>query len=339
MPVKYDPYADPTFINNFIFDFCTENNEKIDFLQTVLGYCLSGEISGQCGFIFCGRGTNGKSALIELLKEIFGDFFDTASKDVWLTGSNRNSGGPSPHIADLVNKRISVCDEIPPKSAIDEGQFKLITGSSHFKARQLYDSFVTYINYVKPVLFCNPPLPQASTAFSLWRRIIVFVCETTYVNHPSQIKDTKTYKLSDPTINIKLKNPVNLSAFLNWLIIGAVRFYQQGLKAPQCIMDAVNAYKDDNDPIKEFFDIYYEQTNNSSDRVSKPETYNNYTSWFNNNADANEKLLSRKEFIAEFTKKAIRIMKSNGNEFYTGIKAKIVTQTNNQISTSEFLSI
>ena len=40
----------------------------IDYAQQLLGYCLSGSSVAKAFFIFCGKGNNGKTTLMEMMK-------------------------------------------------------------------------------------------------------------------------------------------------------------------------------------------------------------------------------------------------------------------------------
>jgi len=336
-PVTYNPNADSNLINKFINDFCSEEQEKISCLQTILGYCITGEIREQRSFIFSGLGANGKSILILLLKTLFGDCYTMSPKDLWIKSGIRSTGGPLPHLAELENKRISLCDEIDSDSTLDEGQINYITGSSVIKGRGLYNNPLEFPNYIKLLLFCNPPLPKCSDRDATWRRPVLFNCDTTFVENTSQIIDPIKHKLKDKNLGEELCTPENLSAFLNWLIIGSKRYYQLGLYIPPCIINSIQQYKDDNDPIKEFFDIHYEQSKNCKDRISKPDTYKKYQTWFAENADNNMTQLSRRDFHASFSKKAIKIVPHRGTENYIGIKEKFII-SNSQSSTLNLLA-
>ena len=71
-PYNYDPFATcPTFMN-FLDQILLHNKSLINFIQLILGYCLSWDVSQQVMFFFFGNGENGKSTLLEVFREISG---------------------------------------------------------------------------------------------------------------------------------------------------------------------------------------------------------------------------------------------------------------------------
>jgi len=329
LPVDYNPNADLTFIKKFMFDFCTENQEKIDCLQTILGYCLTGETKEQKAFIFFGTGSNGKSALIKLMRRLWDPCYDVATRDTWMSGGIRNSGGPSPHLAKLFDKRISVLDEADKNSILNEGQFKLLTGGDCIESRFLNANYSTIPIYFKMLLFCNLPLPECSTDDAVWRRIIAWICETTYVEDPSQISKPIKQKLKDPNIYNEIQKEENISAFLNWLIEGAVRYYKNGLYIPKCVKDTINQYKQDNDPLIPFIeqccDIdpnFKSKGSKSKFYVYKTDIFKNYLEWSTNPENTGIKILTPKEFHAAMTTKFGKPKMRDGYPVYKGISFK-----------------
>ena len=71
-PYNYEPFATcPTFMN-FLDQILLHNKPVINFIQQILGYCLTWDVSHQVMFFFYGSGENGKSTLLEVFREIAG---------------------------------------------------------------------------------------------------------------------------------------------------------------------------------------------------------------------------------------------------------------------------
>ena len=63
--------------NNFLYFLDTimdGNQEMIDYLQKLVGYCLTGSISEKAIFIFYGHGQNGKSTFLRVLHDLMGEY-------------------------------------------------------------------------------------------------------------------------------------------------------------------------------------------------------------------------------------------------------------------------
>ncbi len=73
-PVLYDPDAlCPTWMA-FLLEIMGGHVDLVEYLQRIIGYCLTGDISEQKIIICYGTGSNGKSTLIETIHALLGDY-------------------------------------------------------------------------------------------------------------------------------------------------------------------------------------------------------------------------------------------------------------------------
>jgi len=61
-----------------------ENQEMIDYLQKIVGNCLTGSISERAIFIFYGHGRNGKSTFLRVLQDLMGDYIKQQTTKVFM---------------------------------------------------------------------------------------------------------------------------------------------------------------------------------------------------------------------------------------------------------------
>ena len=71
-------------MKHFISSIMCDKKENVKYLQKILGYCLTGETNAQSFFIFWGRGSNGKSLLLNLLDKILDKAYKPASKEIFV---------------------------------------------------------------------------------------------------------------------------------------------------------------------------------------------------------------------------------------------------------------
>jgi len=64
---SYDPNAKCPRFEKFALEIMRGDKELAAFLQRVVGYCLTGDMSAQCFFVFYGHGANGKTTLLNTL--------------------------------------------------------------------------------------------------------------------------------------------------------------------------------------------------------------------------------------------------------------------------------
>jgi putative DNA primase/helicase len=74
LPLDYDEKAGCPLWLNFLEKTFAVESDIISFLQRVLGYSLSGDMSEQCFFILYGEGANGKSTLLETIRFTLGSY-------------------------------------------------------------------------------------------------------------------------------------------------------------------------------------------------------------------------------------------------------------------------
>jgi putative DNA primase/helicase len=79
-----DQDAQFEIIENFMSELFNGNEQMVRYMQTLLGYCLTGHTSERSLFVWWGEGANGKGTLSNILKKILGKFHVSCSKDVFI---------------------------------------------------------------------------------------------------------------------------------------------------------------------------------------------------------------------------------------------------------------
>ncbi len=253
IPTEYIPGKRDERFTNYIREIMLEDRTDIltmtNFLQTLLGYTISGDNSiHKLLIVFCGSGDNSKSTLINLLCKILGFFVRTAGSSVLL--SKKDPRQADPELDELKTCRIAALAEFPDNQPIDHAIMKRITGGDEVRSRSLNKDGGPWMPLFCPIISANNPPLCTGDAQSLKRILMV-----SFLAHFTDNPD-----INDPThrkINHKLylKNDVDiLQAGLAWLIEGAVNFHQNGLVIPKQVTDATNSYRSSMDIFDLFFD-------------------------------------------------------------------------------------
>src|SRR5262249_46000953 len=125
-PTVYDSDAKCPLWEEFLVTIFARNVNVIEFLQRLLGYCLTGDVSEQILAIFWGTGANGKSTLINTILTMLGeDYAIKASRDLFL--SRKQDNHPT-QMARLFGRRLVVCTETHEGARLDEALVKELTG-------------------------------------------------------------------------------------------------------------------------------------------------------------------------------------------------------------------
>lgn len=167
-----------------------------------------------------------------MLREALGSYAAVALPSILLT---RDSGTPTNDLARLAGVRLVCCSETEDGAKLADGMVKYITSNETITARFLHKEFFEYRPQFKILLCTNhKPLTRA-TDNGLWRRLSLVPFRYT-VTENERIQDFRQRVLAP-----------ELSGVLNWVIQGAIKFNQEGLKKPKVVADAVAEYREESD--------------------------------------------------------------------------------------------
>ena len=98
---KYDPKVKPEKWIHFLETIFEGDQERIKFIQKLVGISLTGSADFQA-VIFCfGNGKNGKSTFIETLRFLFGDYFGKITSETLLSRGKYGGNTTDYDLADL----------------------------------------------------------------------------------------------------------------------------------------------------------------------------------------------------------------------------------------------
>ena len=241
-PVHYVPEAKFAVWDNFIETSTGGNSEIKEFLQVAIGYSLTGSVSEEILILIHGPTAAGKSTLLEAIKAALGDYATTADFETFI--KRKQIGGARNDIARLAGTRFVVSIEVDEGKELAEGLVKLMTGGDTVAARFLYKESFEFVPQCKLWLACNHAPRANDRDDAIWRRIIRIPFEHTI---PEEKRDPKVKQaLRDP----KIAGP----AILAWAIQGCLQWQQKGLAVPASIKTATKQYRDEQDPLKDFFE-------------------------------------------------------------------------------------
>ena len=91
-PVAYDEEAECPVWKQFLERVMDESPSKIQLLQNISGYTLTGDTREQKLFFFHGKGENGKSTYLELIRDMMGEYaMNTPTDSLMMKRGQRNS--------------------------------------------------------------------------------------------------------------------------------------------------------------------------------------------------------------------------------------------------------
>lgn len=240
---------------------CYDKDLRLLF-EEMLGYCLYTELKFQKCFMLTGSGSNGKSTILNLIKELIGfENYSTLSvqeleerfKPVQLVGKLANLG-----------------DDIPDKYLNDTSVFKsVITGGAITVERKGEQPF-NFSNRAKFIFATNNP-PKSSDKTDGFLRRIIFIPFNAKFN-----KDDVDY---DPFIEDKLLTQDSMEYLLKIAIDGLKRLLENN-KFTECdkSKNELKNFEMINNNVIEWL-----EENPKLHLEKRTTTYNNYCFWANEN--------------------------------------------------------
>lgn len=206
LPIEYDSTADCPRIKQFLKEILYE--EDIPVIQEYLGFCLLKNYSYKKSLMFLGEGDNGKSTLLNLIKEFLGPE-NIASESLQGLQYNRFAK------ARLYGKLANIYADLDDKALESTGIFKLLTGNDSIDAETKFaQRTIKFTNYAKLMYSANKlPATIDDTDAFMGRWILITFPNNFLEGNPRR----------NPNILQEITTPQELSGFLNFAIQGLQR--------------------------------------------------------------------------------------------------------------------
>ena len=242
--VAYDPAAQAPRFEQFIHEVFPGPDVSA-YIQRWAGYALTGRVREDVMAVWYGQGANGKSVLMDVLAQVFGDYAISAEPSL-LVSKVQTAGAASPDVARLVGRRLCYVNESKVGDKLNEGQVKRLVSTEKLSARGLYRDPFDFYPIAKIVLRTNNKPVVDDTSDGTWRRLHLLPFDQQF-SGPRR----------DEHLLDKLKN--ELPGILTWCVHGAAQWYAKGLAPPPVVLAATEAYRADSDEVAEWSDARVEE--------------------------------------------------------------------------------
>ena len=236
----YDPAAQCPRFELFLSEVFLGDAELAGYVQRAVGYCLTGAVSEQCLFLCYGEGENGKSALLEAVRDVLGGYAHNLPFSAF---ELHERSGISNDVAGLVSKRFVTAVETNESVRLNEGRLKALTGGDRCTARFLYAEYFSFDPTAKFWLAFNHKPRVADDSHGFWRRVRL-------IPFNARFSDGNR----DKDLPAKLK--AEASGILAWAVRGCMLWQRHGLGLPPAVSEATRVYREESDPLAEFLEGY-----------------------------------------------------------------------------------
>jgi putative DNA primase/helicase len=242
VPVRYDPAADCPRFQAFIAEIMGHDPALQEFLWLALAYSLTADVREQCLFMCYGRGSNGKTTLLNLMQRLMGEdpasgYARTISARALQQSHGNASASQNDTLSVIVGKRLVTSAELPVR-AIDAERLKALAGGDVINTRFLWGEPFDFRPVAKLFLSFNSRPHVGDDSHGFWRKVLLIPFNQCF--DPA----------AEPDLEQKLI--AELPGILTWLVSGVAVCHEYGLKTPASVIAATQTYREEIDLLNVF---------------------------------------------------------------------------------------
>ncbi|MDA0734837.1 MAG: phage/plasmid primase, P4 family [Chloroflexi bacterium] len=307
VPVQYDERAECPRWEQFLHQVFQCDEQLIGFLQRAVGYSLTGSVREQVLFLCHGSGANGKSVLLTILRHLLGDY---AMNIPFTVLELQQRPSLTNDLAAMAGRRLVTSSETNESTRLNEARIKALTGGDPITARFLYSESFTFEPVAKFWLAVNH-LPQVrDDSHGFWRRVRVLPFKQRFHGDDA-----------DQDLVDKLYR--ELPGILAWAVQGALNWQVVGLAAPEVVLMATEAYREESDELAGFINDCCVVIDGI--RVEPGKAFTQYQHWAEGQGIPLRQRLGLRTFGTRMKERFIAIS-TNGKRYYTGVGLKVQGQ-------------
>jgi P4 family phage/plasmid primase-like protien len=238
VPFDYDPEAAPPRFEEFLRQVLPDPEVRA-FVQRYAGYSLTGSTRERVLAFLHGGGKNGKSTLVEALREAAGEYAQNTTVETIL--SSRGGSQIPNDVAALKGARLVSAAEPEKNRRMAESKVKNLTGSDTVTARFMRGEFFDFKPEFKLWISMNHKPIIIGTDDAIWDRIRL-------VPFGQRFEGANR----DPKLPDKLKQ--ELPGIFAWMVRGALDWQENGLGCPEAVAAATKEYREEMDSLGDFLE-------------------------------------------------------------------------------------
>jgi len=232
---------------------------------------------------------------------------------VFCKQKDTSSGGASPHLFALLNKRcIGYSEgETSDNFELNESICKQISGQDDIACRGLFKDQITFKSIGK-LNFLTNHIPRLSGEKSVKDRLRIIHFKQEFQDEPK-----KGQKKRDPVFIEKLET-IYLDEVFSWMVKGSKEYYKDHvIKMPKSFEDETERFLMKEDSISSFFKNRMTITNDKKDLIKRKDLFEKYQEYCNGNS---QRCQPRSSLFQRLDHIKIQSTTLHGYDVYRGIK-------------------
>jgi len=290
IPTRYNPEASAKFWIDWLLEATGDQPEVVNYLQTAIGYSLTGHVREEVMFYVHGPARAGKGVFTETLIAMLGGRPLATEVDIDMFMSNSYGSSVGFSLAALKAARFVAASESRENEWLNAKRVKRWTGRNYITCAHKYGKDFTYMPQFKIWLTSNfPPQMDADDA-AAWGRVRI-------IRFPESHQGKE-----DKLLKGKMTSSEVMEGILAWAVQGAMRWYtlgSRGLAVPKDIAEATEEARAGVDWVSTWIEEAVKITHKDQDRVPTDVYYREYSDWCKDNGVAPKSLRSLNRSLRE----------------------------------------
>lgn len=214
----------------------------VAYLQTALGYSLTGDVSEKVIFCLFGSGNNGKTTLLESVRFVLWEYAAQIQIDTLMSYRQRETNASLSDLADLRGARFVTTSEAEQGGRLAEGKLKYLSaGMGDVKTCRKYENPITFRATHKLFIDANHKPIIRGTDHAIWNRLRLIPFDLTI---PTEEIDKGMFD--------KLKGEAQ--GILAWMVAGCRRWLAEGLGDSPEVTEASAGWRSEMSLLREFIE-------------------------------------------------------------------------------------
>lgn len=322
LPYAFDENAECPMFIKFLNDIFSKDAERISLIQEIMGACLLYDDCIQKLIVFLGKGSNGKSLLATVIKNMLGKA-NVSAIALDKLGGDRFSK------QNLDYKLLNISSETDYSKLYTTSDLKTLTGGDSVEIEKKFQDSYTAEIHSKFILLANDMIQTSDYSDGFYRRLMIIPFNKQYIDLAPGEKKVKGKCYKDPDLEKKLLS--ELPGIFNFALEGLFRLRQNKFSFTTSVAceKALERYKTQHNVVKSFIKERIKITGIETDKIRISDTFKMFTNYCRTNNYNNQlRKISKSKFKEMLEDQLLTDSlstdkhKSNGIWYYFGVRTR-----------------
>jgi phage/plasmid-associated DNA primase len=304
--------------------------DTFDYIMHYLASTLDGKKKESIMLLLVGKGSNGKSFLVELHKGAIGASYGVKMPISFLTSRSKDAESATPALMMLMHAHFAYYSESNRCEVLNAAKIKEFTGQETLSGRKLHQDYINFKPKCHHLVTSNNDFEVPSTDHGTWRRLQYCCMKMKFCNLATDTYDPNNpyERVADPALGSDWAEDNDiLSAYLSILVYYYVSLQTkyagkvQNVPHPHIIKETED-FRNRQDKINNFIHIHLVKCSDVDFETSISTVVEKYNIWYNKNNPGEKGL--RQGTVADFENSSMQIFlrKTKRDTFLKGYRIK-----------------